>query len=186
VRSTIPVGGGRSVRSFGGSGNTRNTRNMKTLALGILCLLLNKADASIVTITFTNAPGPSTNNILEIQSTEIMRVQSYASSEATSVYFVKNGVEFPLAGNTVVAGPTTLKIVTVADWRNLPQTAYVTVEVAPETFPPDKTVIIPQGTGARIALECSTNLLSWSEIWTNTFTNVPSHKFFRITAARIP
>lgn len=169
---------------------TRNKRTMKTTVIGICALLLllplTSADARIITIAFTNAPGASTNNILEVQSGEILRGLSVFSSEATSIYFIKNGVQFAYAGNTVVAGPATLKVVTVEDWRNLPQTAYVTVELAPESFPPDKTVIIPQGTGARIALECSTNLLAWSEIWTDTFTNVPSHKFFRITAERIP
>ena len=64
--------------------------------------------------------------------------------------------------------------------------AWMTLEVSPASFPPDKTVIIPQGTGARLALECSTNLVSWTEIWAETYTNVPSNKFFRIKAERTP
>ena len=169
----------------------RNKRTMKTTVLGICALLLllslTSAEASIVTITFTNSPGASTNNILEVQSGEIMHVLSTGlSGDASYLYFIKNGIQFNLNGNTVVAGPATVQVVTVEDWRNKPQLAYVTADLAPESFPPDKTVIIPVGTGARIALECSTNLLTWSETWTETYTNVPSHKFFRITAERIP
>ena len=162
---------------------------MRTLALGIcaFAMLSGSADARIVTITFTNTATPMVTNIFEVQPTEIMRGLSVGSfGNATSVYFVKDGVEFPFGKDTVVAGPATLKVVTVPYWNDIPQGVYATVEVGPESFPPDNTIIIPEGTGARVALECSTNLTHWAEIFSSTETNAPASKFFRIKAERIP
>jgi hypothetical protein len=64
--------------------------------------------------------------------------------------------------------------------------SWMTLEISPESFPPDKTVIIPEGTGARLALESSTNLLSWSEVWSEVYTNAPSNQFFRLSVQRLP
>ena len=163
---------------------------MKKNILGICGLLLllatTSAEARIVTVTFTNAPGASTTNILEVQSGEILRGISMSTSEATFVYFVKNDIQFSYTGGTI-AGPATLKIVTVEDWRNLGQKAYLTVEIAPESFPPDKTIIIPQGTpGENIIMEQSTDLVNWTNSVPGTYTNAAlNHLFFRLRAERL-
>ena len=64
--------------------------------------------------------------------------------------------------------------------------AYVTLKITPESFPPDKTVVIPQGQGANIIMECSTNLIDWTVTAPGVYTNVPSAKFFRIRPERVP
>lgn len=164
---------------------------MKTTVLGIcgllLLLSLTRAEARIITITFTNAPGASTNNVLEVQSGEVLRGLSSSASEATFIYFVKNGIQFAYGGGAVIAGPATIRIVTVEDWRNLPQTAYVTAEIAPESFPPDKTIIIPQGTpGANIIMEQSSDLVNWTNSVPGLYTNtVVNNLFFRLRAERL-
>jgi len=159
------------------------------LGLGVLVLLLTwtNAEARIITITFTNAPGNSTNSVLEVQSGEILHGLSISTSEATFVYFIKNGVEFQYSGSTVVAGPATLSIHTVEDWRNKPQTAFLTVEITPESFPPDKTIIIPQGTpGASIIMEQSVDLVNWTNSVPGLYTNTAiNNLFFRLRAERL-
>src|SRR5690242_9759988 len=119
-----------------------------TCILAALCLYLCNASARIITLTFTNGPSDITTNLFEIGANEIMRGLSVQYSDATAVYFVKNGVRFSFGKDTVVAGPATLLITGVEDWRHLSQTACVTAEIAPESFPPDKTIIIPEGSGA--------------------------------------
>jgi hypothetical protein len=80
----------------------------------------------------------------------------------------------------VVAGPAEISLMCYGG------RAYATFKISPESFPPDKTIIIPEGTGARIALECIINLTQWTEVYSATHTNSPSNKFFRIKAERIP
>ena len=80
----------------------------------------------------------------------------------------------------VVTGPAELRLVCQSG------KGFATFKVSPESFPPDKTIIIPEGTGARIALESSTNLTHWTEVYSETHTNSPSNKFFRIKAERLP
>ena len=66
------------------------------------------------------------------------------------------------------------------------EAAYVTLEIVPESFPPDRTIVIPEGGGANIALECSTNLIDWTAAPLGVYTNQPTVKFFRLKAERVP
>jgi len=84
---------------------------MAIYAFAMLLLSSGSADARIVTITFTNAYGPPlVTNIFEVQPTEIMRGLSVMGGDTTFVYFIKNGIQFPFAKETVVCGPATLRI----------------------------------------------------------------------------
>ena len=67
-----------------------------------------------------------------------------------------------------------------------PGFAYLTLEIKPDSFPPDKAVIIPEGSGAIIVLESSTNLVHWSPATPGMYTNQTGNLFFRIRADRIP
>ena len=87
-----------------------------------------------------------------------------------------------------VTGPA--EIVLVSRYAQRPpasvEAAYVTLEIVPESFPPDKAIVIPAGGGANVALECSTNLIDWVSASPGIYTNVPAAKFFRIKAERVP
>ncbi len=63
----------------------------------------------------------------------------------------------------------------------------LTVEIAPESFPPGQTIIIPQGTpGANIIMEASGDLVHWTNAPPGLYTNTePSHLFFRLRADRL-
>lgn len=64
---------------------------------------------------------------------------------------------------------------------------FVTLRIAPESFPPDKTIIIPQGTpGANIVMEQSTDLINWTNSLPGIYTNAAvNHLFFRLRAERL-
>ena len=85
------------------------------------------------------------------------------------------------------AGPATLTLINGVnpDQRGI-NAAFCTLEIIPESFPPDKTVIIPAGTGANIIFESSTDLIHWTTNAPGIFTNSPANQFFRIRAERIP
>ena len=59
----------------------------------------------------------------------------------------------------------------------------ITVEITPQSFPPDKTILVPPGTNqVAITLECSTNLVQWSPATNGVYGPMPEAKFFRIKA----
>lgn len=102
---------------------------------------------------------------------------------------VKNGITnnctvaslHPPSRSTVVPGPAIIRLNGTAN------PVFVTLRVAPESFPPDKTIIIPQGTpGANIIMEQSTDLINWTNSVPGTYTNTAvNHLFFRLRAERL-
>lgn len=65
--------------------------------------------------------------------------------------------------------------------------SFVTIEIIPASFPPDKTIIIPADTkGANILMEASADLIHWTNAPPGLYTNSPSSLFFRLRAERIP
>lgn len=82
----------------------------------------------------------------------------------------------------VVAGPATLSMVSVNG-----NPGFCTVKITPESFPPDKTIIVLPGTGGgNITMECSTNLIQWTPASNGVYTNLSEARFFRIRLDRIP
>ena len=169
--------------------------SLRWLVLPLLCLFANRAEAEIVTLVLgrNGTTLPATNK-LEIKAGQVAKVISWPAvlnGYSTYLKISKEGyaaekarVDFSLSSDPVIiVGPATFDFYTLN-----PETSqgFMTMEIAPESFPPDKTIIIPEGTGARVALECSTNLLEWAEVWSASYTNVPSNKFFRIKADRVP
>jgi hypothetical protein len=138
-----------------------------------------------VTLTVNGDPNAGPTNLLAeltIQSNEVATVLVSIIPEALRV--IKDGVSFGYAsgiGSYTVAGPAVFQLTAPSS-----RYGFCTIEITPESFPPDKTLIIPQGTGANITFECSTNLLDWNPVWQGNYTNAPSNKFFRIRADRLP
>ena len=167
---------------------------MKHTILVLTCLLTLAAGTSllgqgrITTITLETIGLGNKTNILEIGYNEVAEVISYELNSANTS-FVKDNKEYflPAAGRrAVIAGPATIQI---NGFGNTDRTfrSFLTVQITPESFPPDKTVIIPDGTtGATITMECSTNLINWTTATNGFYTGSNSAKFFRIRAERAP
>jgi hypothetical protein len=142
-----------------------------------------------VTLTVNRLQGLGPTNLLAeltIHSNEVATVRFISTGSFTSLFLfvIKDGVSVSMYSppiGTAIAGPAVFQV----DTGDLGQ-GFCTIEITPESFPPDKTLIIPQGTGANITFECSTNLLEWTPVWQGTYTNAPSNKFFRIRADRLP
>lgn len=94
------------------------------------------------------------------------------------------GLDLP--PKTLITGPATVTL----GFPNQPApnySSYATIEIIPESFPPDKTIIIPADTkGANILMEASADLIHWTNAPPGLYTNSPSSLFFRLRAGRIP
>ena len=88
-------------------------------------------------------------------------------------------------GSISIAGPATFSL-KYASFLNPTINAFLTLQIIPESFPPDKTIILPAGTGANIILESSIDLIHWTTNSPGIFTNNPANQFFRLRADRIP
>jgi hypothetical protein len=93
-----------------------------------------------------------------------------------------------LGPSPTVTGPAKITVFwwTQPNPANPPAAAFATLEVMPASFPPDKTVMVPAGTGANIILEASSDLVRWTPADPGAYTNRTDNLFFRIRAERIP
>ncbi len=169
---------------------------MKSLTLKLLVPALFVASCAHLQARFVTL---NINNLVSIGPIKLLAELTILSNEVAtvrstigpSVYMniIKDGLTVQLAAFSAM-GPTPVVIAGPAVFQLMPNApdayGFRTVEITPESFPPDKTLIIPQGTGANITFECSTNLLDWAPVWQGTYTNAPSNKFFRIRADRLP
>ena len=161
--------------------------------MGWLCLG-NQSNAKIVTLIVHSESQTAGIDVAANEIAELVGFSGAANNNPFDLSCTKQGVSIPLyvtapnsgsyssiAAQHIITGPARIQLRFLG---SLP--SYCTWKIEPESFPPDKAVIIPEGTGARIALECSTNLTQWTEVYFETHTNSPSNKFFRIKAERIP
>ena len=155
--------------------------------------LCQTASARVVTLTCTATV--MTNEVV-VGSNEVVKAIYFHDPLGTdsqkrgyvSLWIGDSRVHYSLGSAAglpqfTVAGPTTITLVQ----RNLTgeSMALLTLEIGPSHFPPDKTLVIPEGGGANIALECSTNLIDWTSATLGVYTNQPSNKFFRLKAERL-
>ena len=115
----------------------------------------------------------------------------------------KDGLEWelvtysnPTAANLTplrLAGPATLQIggmnmeaFGVPQGTELSQWGFATFEVTPAPAALEKLVVVPEGQGARLVLEASTNLNSWAPIFSTVLTNVPANQFIRVRSEKAP
>ena len=165
---------------------------MKTIPLLALCLfsVLASTQAAVITLTLVAPVGVNIGetNIVHVRESEVAELLS-SSFTATGIGFTREGRWFDIdpARPAFVAGPADIVFYRGTGANHGGRNSYVTFKVAPESFPPDKTIIIPEGTtGARIALECSTNLIHWSVATNGFYTGTNGAKFFRVTGERLP
>jgi hypothetical protein len=162
-------------------------------------LLATFTEARIVTITAkaTFPQGVPGTNEINIESFEVAEVISFSIrlniEGGSRLEIVKGGhraVVAPITGYSpgiaseplIVAGPATIRLIATS----MDAAGLCTVRITPEAYPPDKSILVPPGTGgAAITLECSTNLVNWTATTNGVYTNLPAAKFFRIREERI-
>jgi hypothetical protein len=167
---------------------------MKTFFLFICLALALPADARIVRLIANTRPQDGeivVTNQIEIAAHEVAILMNHYGSQYTIEYAFPglNRTFNMLSQGNYLARPPTVTgpaVITLRVTGASTEYAFCILEITPESFPPDKTIIIPEGASARVALECSTNLLEWTELSSNAYTNVPANKFFRIKAERLP
>jgi hypothetical protein len=172
---------------------------MKTLAcFTVAVLLCAAAHAREVTLTINpsgGSPAPAPVEV-SIGTNEVAQVTCAIGFPSIfgspSGLLIKDGSTNSLlpraapewsANNPIrFAGPATFRLTPGTQW------GLVTLKIEPESFPPDKAIIIPQGTpGANIIMEASGDLVHWTNAPPGLYTNTePSHLFFRLRAERLP
>ena len=167
------------------------------LLIFTIACLVSESKARIVTLT---TGGAKTNASLSIATNESLTILAGRDSGiASKVIVEKEGLQqqWPLyyfdstynqnqPGNlprAVIAGPATLTL--VQDNFDSGLFGFVTVEIVPDNFPPEKTLVLPEGTGANIVLKSSTNLVNWPAPL-GIYTNRTGNMFFRVRADRMP
>jgi hypothetical protein len=175
------------------------TQFLKKTILLACCLVscIVAAQGSTVTLILSY----HTNNAEEIAFTNEVHVAPYEVFQIkglypnagnswdwqnTSAVLQKDGESItisPIGGCPPISGPASVKLVS----RAAVEPKYiVTYTLTPESFPPDKTIILPPGTNqVAITLESSTNLLHWVAATNGVYGTTNEARFFRIKADRL-
>jgi hypothetical protein len=184
--------------------HTINQSIMKTVSLPlVVAALLFGTQPVIARMVTLLVQGANKSDELTITAEEVLQVRTYFDvaytgncNDAVAFLEVQRGSNTLIFnakhfGTTcgmrvpdlLIVGPATAKLRT----GGVPGNAFATLEVMPEAFPPDRSLIIPSGPGgAAITLECSEDLVHWGPSTNGIYTNLPAAKFFRIKAERIP
>ena len=162
------------------------------IVLVVLAIIATHVSARTVTLTATAQSGQTVTNSIDIQEYETVElVGIFGTMNAIDIQKDGPPVNFTSQvsgsrGRNIVAGPAKVLLVISAE-SGPPRYGAVTLVIEPEAFPPDRTIIVAPGLGgAAITLECSTDLVNWTSATNGVYTNLPSAKFFRIKAERIP
>lgn len=88
----------------------------------------------------------------------------------------------------VIVGPAVITVSSQGPYSNNGTSVggYATFEVTPAPAALEKLVVVPEGQGARLVLEASTNLNSWAPIFSTVLTNVPANQFIRVRSEKAP
>jgi hypothetical protein len=165
-------------------------RKMKTHMFPILilvagCCVVSAQTERYVTVTAKPVePSPRATNtcvITEGEAAEIVSMMpnsSYLTIEKDGISFdsYRQATENPGGRGTVIKGPATFRLLAQSSTAS-----YLTLKVMPESFPPDRTLILPPGTDqVQITLESSTNLVQWSSATNGVYGSPDEARFFRI------
>jgi len=165
--------------------------------LAVCFMSLQEADARTITMILTQRFHTNQIAIEAYENLTIVSAGDFGSGDSR-ILIEKDGarIVFPLTipslnypqAQFVTARPATVTFSTGAwDSRDANTPAIVTLQITPETYDVNKSITVGPGPGgAVISLECSTNLISWTNVWSGTYTNLSDPKFFRIKADRQP
>ncbi len=175
---------------------------MKPLLLTVLlCLgVCGIPQAKDVTLTVNNQPGVGAvilSDEVAVEASEIGKVTSlYGAGDSIYLNVIKNGItngspaqvylgggsSFP-SSPVVVAGPAIVRLEIMPSGTPT-KYMFANVRIEPESFPPGQTIILPEGTVGTVHVESSTNLVSWQDEWSQTFSDTSANRFFRLRAER--
>lgn len=175
------------------------TRAKTALALLMLLAGFHAATAQPRYVTLTvNADSSRgsivTTNELRLGAGDTAELVTTFTTPGARLDWIKDDKQFEVAVGyitpaslpLIVAGPAVLRL-SVATNQTHDMPSLITFKIIPESFPPDKTLIIPQGTaGATVVLESSTNLIQWTTATNGFYTGTNAAVFFRIRAERAP
>ena len=163
--------------------------------VALLTCFASDLNARIVTLTGSDT---KSNDSLTIGTNESLTILSggHRGSLGANVEIDKDGFKrsFDLGDynsqaltltRMTIAGPAKISLNVCCDIQEVSKLSFLTVEVLPDLYPPDKTLVLPQGDGANIILESSTNLVHWSPAPLGSYTNKTANLFFRIRAERL-
>jgi|GEM_PF-4432652 len=137
------------------TGNVGNT-NFLTLGAGQTVAIVNFVQSGVQNYSPTLVVTTSSNNIC-----------SYTWNVVSPSY--------PTAANPfIVAGPATLRVLNGG-------ATLVTYKYLPNTFDPNKTLILPPGTNlVNVTMQSSTNLVNWVTATNGVYGSTNSAMFFRV------
>lgn len=166
---------------------------MKKLILSLACLAAvtcqaQRIETFVVRGSVRNEAGviecrDMTNAPVVIATGEAVRVgavkpEPYLEREESLVQVWKGGAEFFVDKGDVIAGPAvfTMRSYDCDD-------ALLTLEWLPLAVDPGRTLIVPQGSNAvAVAMEWSTNLVSWTIATNGVYSAPDAARFFRVKA----
>lgn len=155
---------------------------------GTLVLLMSILQASSAFVTLTVSQATATQIV--VSASEVVRIASFPSTTTgdSKLKVTKDGIEIyakvaSITDNAerIFTGPCIVSLSYINSGGSS-----CTLEITPNIYTPSQTLVIPAGTGARISLQCSTNLTTWTNIFSASYTNEPDHKFFRMALERTP
>jgi len=159
---------------------------MKTTLTIFLTILTAHAFSRTITVVSTTEDNtPHTEHVI-IATNEVVTLLNYGSGQTRfdRVSILKSEKNAIMWVGDTLAGPMEILVeVNPNSWNS--QIAMCTLKIEPESFPPDKTILIPAGGGANVGMECSTNLIDWVPANLGVYTNQPAAKFFRLKAERV-
>ena len=160
-----------------------------TLLITLLCFTSFLCTAREVTLTINTNPdrGPIiTEEEMHVLTNEVAEITTVFGGGAWTIEVIKSGLTNRITGLLTyfpirIVGPGTFRLVAGQGINN---PTFATIQATPESFPPDKTIILPEGTVGTIYVESSTNLVTWQDEWSQTFSNTNDNRFFRLRAER--
>jgi len=126
-------------------------------------------------------------NSYTITGVETAEIISFKANDdgSAGLYIQKDGTIFnrfasaesSLGGKgTVIQGPATFTLIACCT-----KPTYLTLKIMPESYDPNKTLIIPPGTNqVQITLQVSSNLINWETATNNIYGSPNTAQFFRI------
>lgn len=150
------------------------THVIPILLLAACCVGLSAQAQQYVTLTIP-PNGTNSYTVVQGQAAETVNESTWEGAFSPSISMQKDGYTFQ-EFTGIVQGPATIQ---VSSPNGLP--FFVTLQILPESYNPNKTLIIPPGTNqVQITLQVSPDLVNWSTTTNGIYGSPNTAQFFRI------